>query len=104
MEKFMDKKFIRLEVEQLQTEGRVSELINKLTSLSSEHTDGYLTYQVEDASSYGDTWSEFTIYLNREETDKEYEERLIRQSARARLEEEREKKELERLMIKFKLN
>jgi hypothetical protein len=98
----MDKKFIQIEVEQLQTEGRLSELINKLTILSSEHTEGYLTYEVGQACSYGDTWSEFTIYLNREETDKEYEERLIRQSVRAKLEEEREKKELERLMIKFK--
>jgi hypothetical protein len=98
----MDKKVLRIEVEQLQTEGSLSELIGKLTFLSNNHTDGYLTYEVGEVSSYGDTWSEFTIYLNREETDEEYEERLIRESVRARLEEEREKKEFERLMIKFR--
>jgi hypothetical protein len=62
-----------------------------------------LSYDLEgyDAN-YGDTWTDFVIYCNREETDEEYNQRLALEIVRIQLQEEREKEELQRLMIKFK--
>jgi hypothetical protein len=95
------KKLIQIEVEQLQTEGSVADLIIRLSALAANHPSGFLTYEVETVVSYGDSWGQLTVYLNREETDIEYSQRLEVEKERARIQEEREKSEFERLKLKF---
>lgn len=96
------KKLMKIEVKQLQTEGGVANLIKELyNTLNTYGTSGVLTYEVETVTAYDDSWTEFTIYLNREETDAEYSQRLDVEKVREKIQEEREKKEFERLKAKF---
>ncbi len=98
----MSKKMLVREVKTLQNEGGVLGLVIELTELANQYGIENLEYEVTDVGHWDGTIIEFTIYARREETDQEYEERLIREDVRARLAEEREKKEFERLMVKFK--
>jgi hypothetical protein len=98
----MTKKMLQREVNTLQNDGSVLGLVNELTELANQYGIENLEYEIANVGHWDDKIIEFTIYLQREETDQEYEERLIREDVRARLEEEREKKEFERLMLKFK--
>jgi hypothetical protein len=98
---FRMKKLIRIEVEQLQTEGSVADLIIRLSALAAKHTSGFLTYEVETVTAYDDSWAELTVYLSREETDLEYSQRLEVEKERARIQEDRERNEFERLKLKF---
>ena len=93
---------LKVEVAKLETEGSVLRLLNDLSGLINEYGADTLSYDLEGYDSYGDTWTDFVIYCNREETDEEYNQRLALETIRIQLQEEREKEELQRLMIKFK--
>ena len=93
---------LKVEVAKLETEGSVLRLLNDLSYYLTEYGADNLSYQAEGCANYGDAWAEFVIYHTREETDKEYNQRLALETIRIQLQEEREKEELQRLMIKFK--
>ena len=98
----MTKKMLRVDLTKLETEGSVLRLLNELSDLIKEYGADTLSYEVEACANYGDAWAEFVIYCNREETDEEYSQRLALETIRIQLQEEREKEELQRLMVKFK--
>ena len=93
---------LKVEVAKLETEGSVLRLLNDLSYYLNEYGADTLSYDLEGYDSYGDTWTDFVIYCNREETDEEYNQRLALETIRIQLQEEREKEELQRLMVKFK--
>jgi hypothetical protein len=97
----MTKKMERVELTTLQAEGNVADLISELQELSKKY-GSTLDYEVELKYCWGDPYVEFTIYHNREETDEEYQARLQSEAYRQKLQDERDQKELERLMLKFK--
>jgi hypothetical protein len=97
----MSKKIIKTQLDQYSNSGDVGELIKSLSFLHKEYGDA-VTYEIEEDCSYGDTYINFNIYLSREETDEEYQARLQSEAYRQKLQDERDHRELERLMIKFK--
>jgi hypothetical protein len=98
----MTKKMLRVNLAKLETEGSVLRLLDKLSDLINEYGADGLSYGVEGCANYGDAWAEFVIYHTREETDEEYNLRLAYEAAKVKRQEEREKEELQRLMVKFK--
>lgn len=97
----MTKQMMRVELTTLQTEGNVSDLISELQEFVEEY-GCVLDYEIEKRYYWGDDCEEFVIYHNRLETDEEYQARLQSEAFRQKQQDERDKKELERLMLKFK--
>jgi hypothetical protein len=80
----------------------VLDLLNELTDLINELCVDNIEYESSLFSSWGDEYTTFDIYINREETDEEYQARLQSEAYRQKQQDERDKRELDRLMIKFK--
>ncbi len=96
----MSKQMVRVELITLQNCGGVSELILQLQELVKEYGDT-LDYEYEERHSWGDNYTEFVIYHNREETDYEYQQRIDSESYYKKQQAERDKAEYERLKAKF---
>lgn len=97
----MTKEILRVELVTLPTSCSVSDLIFELQELYKKYGNT-LDYEVETKYCWGDSYVECVIYHKREETDEEYQQRLASEALRQKQQDDRDKREFERLMIRFK--
>ena len=77
-------------------------LVAKIEGYIEEYSDyDSLYFEDEECHSYGDYWNEHHLIGERLETDEEYAERIAKGKEWKRQQEERERKEFERLQKKF---
>lgn len=96
----MTKKVIGKLIDKASCYGNIDNLLTYLQLLRNG-TSNELEYSIETYEEYGSEQTNFSIYEYVEETDEEYEHRLLQEKSAQEKRELRERQEFERLQAKY---
>lgn len=90
-----------IEIYRSNLEGKMDDIIKFLETLKIDYLNDYKYLKIDTQNNYQDGYTEFTLFGVRDETDEEYQTRINAIDVNKKVIEERERKQLAQLKIKY---